>query len=153
VLVIDDSATVRDELRSALEGAGYSVLTAESGEDGLRIAANARPTAVIVDGVLPGIDGAAVVRRLPPDAAVGTPPCLMLTGSRSGVADELMALDAGADAYVRKSGDAGVVFARFTAMLRSAGTQGADIGTSSVLGPKKVLAIDDSPTFLEELAG
>ena len=64
VLVIDDSATFREALREALEGERYEVLTADSGEEGLRVAADRRPAAVVVDGVLPGIDGATVVRRM-----------------------------------------------------------------------------------------
>lgn len=63
ILVIDDSPTYRAALEEALQAAGFGVVTAGSGEDGLRIAAERRPTAVIVDGVLPGADGAAVIRR------------------------------------------------------------------------------------------
>jgi DNA-binding response OmpR family regulator len=63
VLVIDDSATFLRALRAALEGAGYAVSTAATGEDGLRAAVDLRPAAIVVDGVLPGIDGATVIRR------------------------------------------------------------------------------------------
>src|SRR5690349_14152485 len=56
VLVIDDSATFRERLREMLEAEGYAVLTAASGEEGLRVAAERRPQAVIVDGVMPGMD-------------------------------------------------------------------------------------------------
>src|SRR6185437_16074600 len=70
VLVIDDSPTFRDELRVALESAGYAVLLAGSGEEGLRIAASARPSAILVDGVLPGIDGPTVIRKIRLDAAL-----------------------------------------------------------------------------------
>src|SRR6185436_7093366 len=64
VLVIDDSPTFLHELGGALERAGYGVVTAASGEEGLQIAATRRPGALVVDGVLPGIDGATVIRRL-----------------------------------------------------------------------------------------
>jgi DNA-binding response OmpR family regulator len=58
LLLIDDSATFRNEFKSVLENAGYQVLTAETGEDGLRTAVAIRPLAIIVDGVLPGgMDG------------------------------------------------------------------------------------------------
>jgi DNA-binding response OmpR family regulator len=70
VLVIDDSATFREALREVLEGAIYRVLLAGTGEEGLRMAADRRPTAIVVDGVLPGIDGATVVRRIRLDAAL-----------------------------------------------------------------------------------
>jgi DNA-binding response OmpR family regulator/anti-sigma regulatory factor (Ser/Thr protein kinase) len=152
VLVIDDSPTVREELREALTAGGYAVTTAETGEDGLRIAANLRPSAIVVDGELPGIDGDAVVRRIRLDATLRRTPCLLLTGSRTDRTDEVRALDSGVDAYVRKSEDVRVVLARLGAILRSSPLQNDQPGTVSVLGPKRILAVDDSPTFLGALA-
>jgi DNA-binding response OmpR family regulator len=151
VLVVDDSATFREALRSALEGAGHRVLMAGTGEEGLRIAAHARPTAIIVDGVLPGIDGATVIRRLRLDSALRRTPCILLTASEESGA-EIGALDAGADGFVRKDEDVAVVLARLAAVLRTAATQPSDQQTTSLLGPKRVLAVDDSPTYLSFLA-
>jgi two-component system NtrC family sensor kinase len=151
VLLIDDSVTFREELKAVLENASYRVVVAESGEEGLRLAVDLRPAAIIVDGVLPGIDGAAVIRRIRFDSALRRVPCLLLTASEDRGA-EVRALDAGADAFVRKEEDIAVVLARLNAMLRSAGTQIADRGTASLLGPKKILAVDDSETSLRELA-
>lgn len=150
ILVIDDSVTFREALSAALREAGYEVIVAGSGEEGLRVAASARPGAVIVDGVLPGVDGATVIRRLRLDAALRGTPCLLLTGAE-GPEAELRALDAGADAFVRKEEDVEVVLARLAAALRSAAPVASDTA-SSLLGPKKVLAVDDSPTYLAELA-
>lgn len=152
ILVIDDSLTFREELRNALEGAAYRVLTASTGEQGLRLAADERPNAAIVDGVLPGIDGATVIRRIRLDAALRRIPCLLLTASEN-IGAEIRALDAGADAFVRKEEDIGVILAKLNAMLRSARLQGDDRVTSSLQGPKKILAVDDSETYLQELAG
>src|SRR4029077_14167086 len=101
ILVIDDSATFLDELRTAFECAGYRVLTAASGEEGLRIAGAQRPDAIVVDGVLPGIDGATVIRHIRLDVVLRGVPCLLLTASDDTGA-ELRALDAGADTFVRK---------------------------------------------------
>ncbi len=150
ILVIDDSLTFREGLKSALEGAGYRVLAASTGEQGLRLAADERPNAAVVDGVLPGIDGATVIRRIRLDAALRRMPCLLLTASED-LDAEIRALDAGADAFVRKEEDTGVILARLNAMLRSA-RQSGDDATSSLLGPKKILAVDDSETYLQELA-
>lgn len=152
ILVIDDSATFRGELRQALEDYGYEVLTAASGEEGLRVAADARPHAIIVDGLLPGIDGAAVVRRVRLDGALRRTPCLFLTASED-EGGELRALDAGADAFVRKEDDVDVILARLAATLRAAPSEAADAGPASLLSPKKILAVDDSATQLHELAG
>jgi DNA-binding response OmpR family regulator len=150
VLVIDDSATYREQLREALEGAGYRAITAGSGEEGLRMAADRRPGAVIVDGVLPGIDGPTVIRRLRLDAASRGTPCLLLTASL-GTDAELRALDAGADAFVRKEDDLSIVLAKLRAVLRAAAAPEGQPATTSLLGPKKILAVDDSATYLAEL--
>jgi DNA-binding response OmpR family regulator len=150
ILVIDDSPTFRDALRQALEHDGYDVTTADNGETGLRLAAASRPGAVIVDSVLPGVDGTTVIRRMRLDAALRGVPCLLLTGSEDRGA-ELHALDAGADAFVRKDEEVEVILARLAAALRSAASSATD-GPASLLGPKKILAVDDSPTYLNELA-
>ncbi len=149
VLVIDDSVTFREALRDALSAAGYDVVVVGSGEEGLRAAALQRPNAMIVDGVLPGLDGAAVIRRARLDAALRGITCMLLTGStREGA--ELRALDAGADAFVRKEEDMEVILARLAAAMRLTAMTPAE-HTSSLLGPKKILAVDDSLTYLHEI--
>ena len=150
ILVIDDSVTFRETLREVLEGAGYTVHVAASGEEGLRIAAAGRPGAVIVDSVLPGIDGVTVIRRLRLDTGLRSVPCLLLTGAEDRHM-ELRALEAGADAFVRKEEDAEVILARLAAVLRSASTSIAD-KTASLLGPKRILAVDGNAVHLAELA-
>jgi two-component system NtrC family sensor kinase len=151
ILVIDDSATVRQSLREALEGAGYEVLTAASGLEGLRLAAGTRVDAVVVDGDLPDIDGATVIRRLRLDGALRALPCLLLTGSDQ-VNAELSALDAGADAFVRKDADSGVMLARLSVALRRAAEGTPVLDTVSLLGPKKILAIGGDDGLLTVLA-
>jgi two-component system, NtrC family, sensor kinase len=150
ILVIDDSVTFRETVRAALEAAGYIVRVAASGEEGLRMAAAERPRAVIVDSVLPGIDGATVIRRLRLDSGLRSVPCLLLTASDDRHM-ELRALEAGADAFLRKDEDADVVLARLAAVLRSASTSIAG-KTAGLLGPKRVLVVDDSTTYLGEVA-
>jgi DNA-binding response OmpR family regulator len=151
ILVIDDSVTFREALRHAFEAAGHAVVLATTGEEGLRTAADRRPSAIVVDGVLPGIDGATVIRRIRLDAALRRVPCLLLTGSEDSGA-ELRALDAGADGFVRKEEDVDVILARLGAILRAATSRVSLDETASVLGPKKILAVDDSSTFLETAA-
>ncbi|HEY1957262.1 MAG TPA: response regulator [Polyangiaceae bacterium] len=150
VLVIDDSLTFRERLRATLERAGYDVAVASGGTEGLRLAAQLRPALVVVDGVMPDVDGVTVIRRLRLDTRLRTTPCILLTASDDRGA-ELHALDAGADAFARKDDDLDVILARVAAVLRHAvpADQGA---TASVLGPKKILAVDDSATFLDELS-
>lgn len=149
ILVIDDSVTYRSQLTEALVALGHDVREATTGEEGLALVGVFRPDAIVVDGVLPGIDGATVVRRLKTDAAARSTPCLLLTAAES-AADELRALEAGADAYVRKSEDLEVILARVAALLRHARTSRAE-DVPSLLGPKRLLAVDDSLTYLEAL--
>jgi len=150
IVVIDDSPTFREALRGALEAAGYSVVTAASGEEGLLVAADERPSAIIVDGSLPGIDGATVIRRLRLDAASRGVPCVLLTASED-KGSELRALDAGADAFVRKDEEIDVILARLAAVLRQRDVPSME-EAQSLLGPKRILAVDDSLTYLHELA-
>jgi two-component system, NtrC family, sensor kinase len=151
VLVIDDSTTVRQVLRDLLESNGYDVTLASSGLEGLRLAAAERTDAVVVDGSLPDIDGATVIRRLRLDAALRGIPCLLLTASDDAGA-ELRALDAGADAFVRKDADSGVVLAKLSAALRRTSQSSPVTDTDSLQRPKKILAIGSDTSLLTSLA-
>jgi DNA-binding response OmpR family regulator len=150
VLVIDDSVTFRERLRELLESEGYGVLTAASGEDGLRAAAERRPAAVVVDGVMPGIDGATVIRRIRLDPALRDTPCLLMTAADD-YATEVQMLEAGADGFVRKQQDLAVVLAKLAAVLRQS-TEQLPIGaTGSLHGPSKVLALSPDRRQLDRL--
>jgi two-component system NtrC family sensor kinase len=151
ILVIDDSVTFREALRTAFETAGHRVLTTSSGEEGLRVAGAQRPDAIVVDGMLPGIDGATVIRHVRLDAVLRDIPCLLLTASDDKGA-ELRALDAGADTFVRKEEDLEVILAKLAAVLRRTTARApGDDAMRSALGPKKILAVDDSATYLNVL--
>ncbi len=147
ILVIDDSTTYRVMLSEALTAAGYTTLTAANGTEGLRLAAAHRPSAILVDGLMPDMDGAAVIRKIRLDPALRTTPCVLLTGSEE-IDDELRALDAGADAFLRKESDLDMILARISAVLRAAPHE---TDHASSLGPRRLLAVDDSPTYLAEL--
>jgi DNA-binding response OmpR family regulator len=114
ILIIDDSLTFREALKASLEEASYAVRAAETGEAGLRLAAGAR--AVIVDGVLPDIDGITVIRRIRADAALRELPCVLLTGWEDAQAED-RARAAGADLFIRKDADLSVIVARLSALL------------------------------------
>ncbi len=150
ILVIDDSATARDEIATMLAGAGYAAVTAGSGEEGLRLARLRRPDAVIVDNVLPGIGGDTVLRRLREDAALRRVPGILVTGDDR-VTSELGALEAGADAFVRKGEGLDVLLARLSALLRSTAPQ-AGMTEPVASGARKILAVDHSETWLQEVS-
>jgi two-component system NtrC family sensor kinase len=151
VLVVDDSMTFREQLRELLEAEGYAVLTAPSGEEGLRMAADRRPHAVIVDGVMPGIDGATVIRRIRLDPALRDTPCILMTAADD-YATELQMLDAGADAFVRKQQNLAIVPAKLNAVLRQSAEQLPIEMTGSLHGPSKVLALSTDRGRLTKLA-
>jgi two-component system, NtrC family, sensor kinase len=152
VLVIDDSQTYRNELGERLRDAGYNPVLAASGEQGLQFAVQIRPDAIVVDGVMPGLDGAATIGRVRLDPGLHSTPCLLLTATEA-AAGEVLALDAGADAFVRKAEGAEVVLARLGAMLRAAQASRGRTRTPTPSASQTILAVDDSPTYLEALTG
>ena len=147
VLVVDDSLTAREGLRADLERAGLDVVTASSGEEGLRAAADRPPAAVVVDGVMEGMDGATFVRQLRGEPALRATPCILLTAS--GAVGELGALEAGADAYVDKEQGHAVVLARLRALLRGALPPATT--TPALLAPRR-LALLGAEGPLREVA-
>lgn len=152
VLLIDEPAAFRDQLGAALSHAGYQVLTATTGEDGLRIAAQSRPAAIVVDGALPGIHGATVIHRVRLDPALRGTPCLLLTDSVQAHA-ETEAFEAGADAFIHKAEDVDCVLAHLRANLRRSEPPPENMEAGSTLGRAcKVLAIDPSADYLAKLA-
>ncbi|HKR65717.1 MAG TPA: fused response regulator/phosphatase [Thermoanaerobaculia bacterium] len=117
IVVIDDNANDLQVTRRFLERRGYHAFPAESGEDGLRIAAQVMPDAIIVDYRMPIMDGFEVTRRIKGDPQLQTIPVLMLTGSDS-AEHVVQGLGAGADDFVTKGSDIEIVVARLRALLR-----------------------------------
>ena len=114
VLIIEDEANIADFLRRGLLYEGYSVEVAPDGETGLVAARDRPPDIVILDLMLPGIDGMEVCRRL---RAASDVPILMLT-AKDAVPDRVAGLDAGADDYLVKPFDFEELLARLRAILR-----------------------------------
>jgi signal transduction histidine kinase/DNA-binding response OmpR family regulator len=138
-------------VRSGLESAGYEVIAAESGERGLTVAQSVPIDAFIVDNVLPGIDGASVVRRLRQQVRHRRTPSVLLTASDD-PEQELIALEAGADAFVRKDESIEVLLARLQSVLRSVGAPaGPDPGIDERQAPS-ILFIDARGTSVEPAA-
>jgi two-component system alkaline phosphatase synthesis response regulator PhoP len=114
ILVVDDEPNVIDLLRSYLEAEGFTVHTATDGNAALALSRRERPDLLVLDVMLPGLDGVEVCRRLRhfSDAYV-----LMLT-ARSEESDKLVALAVGADDYLTKPFSPRELVARVKAMLR-----------------------------------
>jgi serine phosphatase RsbU (regulator of sigma subunit) len=117
ILIIDDNANDAAVTRRFLGRRGYDVTVALSGEEGLRIAGQIMPDAIVVDYRMPVMDGFEVARRVKADAQLQTIPVLMLTGSDS-AQHVVEGLGAGADDFVTKGSDTEVLLARLRALLR-----------------------------------
>ncbi|MEJ2600841.1 MAG: response regulator transcription factor [Anaerolineales bacterium] len=114
ILIIEDEPELVKVLRSYLEQAGFNVLTAYRGDNGLSIWEHKRPDLVILDLNLPGIDGLDVAREIRRKSQA---PLIMLT-ARVEEADQLIGLELGADDYITKPFSPRVVVARVRALLR-----------------------------------
>ena len=117
VLVVDDDLTVRDVVRRYLERAGHQVALADNGEDALAWIARHEPDLVVLDLMLPGIDGLEVCRRLRETSAV---PVVMLTALGE-EENRIAGLQLGADDYVTKPFSPRELVLRVESVLRRAG--------------------------------
>ncbi len=121
LLVVDDEASVRDALALVLDLTGFDVTTAADGREAIRALATESPDAVILDVLMPGLDGLEVCRRM---RAVGDrTPVLMLT-ARTEVSERVAGLEAGADDYLAKPFAREELIARLRALLRRTGWEG-----------------------------
>ena len=121
LLIIEDELPMRTALKDCLEGEGYRVLTAADGEVGLDRALKEKPDLILLDIMLPKLDGFALcseLRRLALDV-----PVLMLT-AKGQVQDRVTGLDAGADDYLVKPFSSDELLARVRALLRRTGRRG-----------------------------
>ncbi len=123
ILVIEDEEKITDFLRRGLAYEGYRVSVAHDGPGGLALARETPPDLVILDWMLPGMDGLEVCRRL---RSVGPVPILILT-ARDSVQDRVIGLDAGADDYMVKPFSFDELLARIRALLRRAQPQNAEV--------------------------
>ncbi|MGD8397249.1 MAG: response regulator transcription factor [Anaerolineae bacterium] len=119
ILVVDDEARIVKLVRDYLERAGFRVLTAADGETALRAARAGQPDLIVLDLMLPGVDGLDVCHRLRRESAV---PIIMLT-ARVEEADRVVGLELGADDYVTKPFSPRELVARVRATLRRASGQ------------------------------
>ena len=135
ILVIEDEENILEALRYNLESQGYSTLTATDGLLGLRLALTQRPDLVILDVMLPGMDGLEVCRTIRREQDV---PIIMLT-ARGEEVDRVVGLELGADDYVTKPFSMRELMARVKVHIRRA--QGSGPGQAS--GPDEALVSGD----------
>lgn len=117
ILVIDDEKDLIELVRYNLEKEGFLVEGAQDGEKGLAAARRERPDAIIIDYMLPGIDGLEVCRSLRSDSRTASIPLIMLT-AKSAESDRILGLELGADDYITKPFSPRELAARIKALLR-----------------------------------
>jgi DNA-binding response OmpR family regulator len=115
LLVIEDYAPLRDSLCQFFREAGYLVDAASTGDEGLWAAKEGEHDLVLLDLMLPGVDGMEILRRL---RALGNPVHILVISARDGLEDRLEVLDAGADDYLVKPFALSEALARVRALLR-----------------------------------
>lgn len=130
ILVVDDDQAVRDSLRRSLSFNGYTVTMAEDGEKALELITSDRPDLVVLDVMMPKMDGLDVCREL--RSRGDDIPVLMLT-ARNSVSERVSGLDAGADDYLPKPFALEELLARVRSLLRRAALDPATSSESAVL--------------------
>jgi DNA-binding response OmpR family regulator len=147
-MVVDDDAKTVELVKLYLERDGHRVLTAYDGEEALRVFHDNHPNLVVLDVMLPGINGVEICRRLRAESDV---PIVMLT-ARTRDEDKLTGLDTGADDYVTKPFSPGELAARVRAIFRRLPTERgpAEIkyGDFYMNLPKREVAIKDKQLAL-----
>jgi DNA-binding response OmpR family regulator len=119
ILVVEDDRDIAALIAHYIEKAGWTVDVAVSGSDGLIEARRKTPDCIVLDVMLPGIDGLQVCRALRGDPATAAIPIIMLT-ARAEEVDRIAGLELGADDYVAKPFSPGELVARIRALLRRA---------------------------------
>ena len=114
ILVVDDNEQIVDILSQYIKKEGWPMLAAKTGEEALGLFDAAEPSLILLDIMLPGMDGLEVCRRI---RRVSSVPILMIT-ARDEDADRILGLDIGADDYIVKPFSPGEVMARIRAVLR-----------------------------------
>jgi two-component system response regulator MtrA len=135
ILLVEDDASIREITALGLRGAGFEVLTAADGAEGLDRWRREQPDVVLLDVMLPRLDGLEVLRAIRREA---TTPVVMLT-ARADTIDVVVGLESGADDYVRKPFELPELVARVRAALRRRGADAGDGADRLVrLGPLRI---------------
>jgi two-component system, OmpR family, response regulator MtrA len=130
LLLVEDDPSIRMAIEIALTRQGHQVATAATGEEALEMWQSQRPELVVLDVMLPGIDGFEICRRIRRTDQV---PIILLT-ARSDDIDVVVGLESGADDYVVKPVQPRVLDARIRAVLRRHGNGAPDAGDTAVFG-------------------
>jgi len=135
ILIIEDDRDILELLEYNLGREGYNTIAAETGEDGLQLADSTPPDLVLLDLMLPGVDGLEVCRKLRNTDGTRDVPIIMLT-AKGEESDVVTGLELGADDYVTKPFSMRVVVARIRAVIRRRSEPAAD--NSKVISSQEI---------------
>jgi DNA-binding response OmpR family regulator len=141
ILVVEDDRALCDLLRSHLEADGYQVVQAHDGPAALAAAEQHHPHLILLDWMLPGMDGLAVCRRLRQHSLT---PIIMLT-ARTEEVDQILGLEVGADDYIAKPFSIRTLLARVRATLRRVDLDSQQKPVTALLSPQALSPTPDSP--------
>ncbi|MDP4088163.1 MAG: response regulator transcription factor [Bacillota bacterium] len=125
ILVVDDEDNILELMRFNLENKGYKVLTAQNGLEAVRIAKTEIPQLVLLDLMLPGMDGYDVCKEIRRDNNISNMPIMMITAKGEEL-DKILGLELGADDYITKPFSIRELMARVKAVLRRTAVQQID---------------------------
>ena len=153
ILVIEEDRSLVEVLENNLTNSGYEVFCAYDGQSGLNQARSINPDLIILDAVLPVVDGVEVCRELRAVAATRETPIMMLTTAKSEESDQLIGFSSGADDYVEKPFSVRVLMERMKSLLRRRERDlgGADVVTIGRIGVDRIkhqASIDQKPLDL-----
>lgn len=149
ILVVEDDPDIVELLEYSLEREGYKVLAASDGEKGLSEARKRKPALVLLDLMLPGLDGLSICRALKEDGATKDIPVMMLT-AKGEESDVVVGLEFGADDYVRKPFSPRELIARIRAVMRRSQPAPAvrsriELGSVTLDKERHEVSVDDVP--------
>ncbi len=153
ICIVEDEEDIRDILEIQLKREGYSPISADTGEAGLELVREKLPSLVLLDLMLPGMDGFDVCRKLKEDKSTKDIPIVMLT-ARGEEADIITGLEIGADDYITKPFSPRVVISRIKSVLRRGGRNQPgqdgilDYGPIHIDQPRHIVTLDDKPLDL-----
>jgi len=137
VLLVEDESDLNELLTYSLKKDGFKVLSAESGEQGVKLLSSHQPDMILLDLMLPGIDGLEVCRLVKENTDTAEVPVIMLT-AKGEESDIVRGLEMGADDYITKPFSPKVLNARIRAVLRRAQSEAQPAGNSNIITCKEV---------------
>ncbi|MGE5295543.1 MAG: response regulator [Solirubrobacterales bacterium] len=152
ILVVDDEEDIRELVQLNLDREGYRVLTCETGEQALAVAKAKTPDLIVLDLMLPGIDGLEVCKRLKADSGLREIPVVMLT-AKGEESDIVAGLELGADDYITKPFSGKVLVARVRRLLRKTAEASEEKGLVKIHGlvidpGRHEVTVNDKPVSL-----